>query len=276
MEEDYIQINKNLWDARTEIHKVGDFYDLDTFINDPTLNVLNKIELDLLGNLTGKRVLHLQCHFGMDSISLSRMGAEVVGIDFSPNAISLAKKLANELKSKTQFFESNVYDTVSTLKKNNIPLDFDIVFTSYGVIGWLPYLNEWAKNIYLSLQTGGNFIMAEFHPVIWMFDPNEEVWSPKYSYFNEEAIIEETLGTYTDRNANIKLKEITWNHSLSDVFTALIDSRLTICNFKEFDYSNYNCFTNMISCRIKEENKEVYRFHNISGMPITYCIKAIK
>ena len=276
MEEDYIQINKALWDARTDIHKEGEFYDLDTFIKDPTLNVLNKIELDQLGNLTGKRVLHLQCHFGMDTISLSRLGAEVVGIDFSPKAIELARKLASQLKSNAQFFETDVFNTVSTLKKNNIPLDFDIVFTSYGVIGWLPNLNEWGKIINSTLKPQGIFVMAEFHPFIWMYEPNAGDWSPRYSYFNEAAIIEETSGTYSDRNADIKMKEITWNHSLSDVFTALFDSRLLIYNFKEFDYSNYNCFSNMISCKIKDEHKEVFRFRNISGIPITYCISAAK
>jgi 2-polyprenyl-3-methyl-5-hydroxy-6-metoxy-1,4-benzoquinol methylase len=139
-EENYIEINRQSWNNRTEVHLKSEFYDLAGFLNGKTS--LNEIELNLLGDITGKTILHLQCHFGQDTISLSRLGANVTGVDFAEKAIESAKQLAKDTNSNTKFICCDIYDL-----SNHIDEKFDIVFTSYGTIGWLPDLDKWAKII---------------------------------------------------------------------------------------------------------------------------------
>ena len=148
-------------------------------------------------------------------MSLSRMGANVTAVDFSESAIQKAKEFSIKLDLDTKFICCNVYDLPNYLNQK-----FDLVFTSYGVIGWLPDLDKWAKIISHFLKPNGNFIMAEFHPAIWMFD--DEIKEVAYSYFNTGAIIEQESGTYANRNANINEKYVMWNHSLSEVLNNLL------------------------------------------------------
>jgi 2-polyprenyl-3-methyl-5-hydroxy-6-metoxy-1,4-benzoquinol methylase len=155
--------NKPLWNQRTAIHKDSEFYDLAGFR--AGANVLTPIELNEIGDVKGKSLLHLQCHFGMDTLNFSRLGAKCTGIDLSDDAIKLAQQINDELKLDAKFVCCNVYDTSEYVKEQ-----FDIVFTSYGVIGWLPDLDKWAKMIAEKLKPDGFFYMAEFHPVVWMFD----------------------------------------------------------------------------------------------------------
>jgi len=194
------------------------------------------------------------------------LGAKATGVDFSDKAIDLAKDLNEELKLDANFICSNVYDLKENLNKN-----FDIVFTSYGTIGWLPDLNKWAEIISYFLKPDGIFFLAEFHPVVWMFD--EKVKNLKYSYFNSDQPIEETLeGTYPDRKADIKMTEYGWNHSLDEVFNSLKNNGLVIESFNEYPFSFYNCFPNMIK---GEDNFwRIKGYENI--IPMMYSIKAMK
>jgi len=194
----FFEANKQLWNRRTAVHKDSDFYDLAGF--KAGKNSLTPVELEELGDVRGKSLLHLQCHFGIDTLSLARMGARCTGIDLSNDAIKLAKELNDELKLDATFICCNVYDTSKYVLEM-----FDIVFTSYGVIGWLPGLAPWAKVVAERLKPGGFFYMAEFHPVVWMFD--DDFTHIKYAYENKEVIVTENEGTYTDRNAVIKGKE---------------------------------------------------------------------
>lgn len=145
--ENYLDINRNSWNARVEPHLKSDFYFLEDFIKGR--NSLNSIELDLLGDVKGKSILHLQCHFGQDSISLSRMGAKVTGIDLSDKAIDAAEDLARKCGTDTKFICSDVYNLPTVLKE-----EYDIVFTSYGTIGWLPDLDQWADVVSHIFETG--------------------------------------------------------------------------------------------------------------------------
>jgi len=233
----YLEINQNLWNKKTDIHFESDFYNVKDFIKGKSS--LNSIELDLLGDIKGKSVLHLQCHFGMDSISLARLGAKVTAIDLSDRAIEKARELAEQTNTEVEFIQSDVLNLKEVLNDT-----FDIVFTSYGTIGWLPDMNKWAEVVAHFMKPQGQFIMAEFHPVIWMFD--YDFTKVEYGYFNSGAIVEELEGTYTDENTSsaIKEKSISWNHTLSDVMQALLNQNLTIFHFKEYDYSPYNCFNN--------------------------------
>ena len=161
--QEYFKANQELWNQRTRIHKDSDFYNLSSFKKGE--NALTSIELAELGDVIGKTILHLQCHFGMDSLSWSRMGAEVTGVDLSDEAIKEANKLNDELGLNATFICSNVYDLKEHLDKK-----FDIVFTSYGTIGWLPDLDKWAAIISHFLKEGGIFYIADFHLVVLMFD----------------------------------------------------------------------------------------------------------
>ena len=134
----YIEINKNSWNKRTAVHLKSEFYDQEKFLKGQSS--LNDIELNLLGNIEGKSILHLQCHFGQDSISLSRLGAKVSGVDLSDKAIEAARQIAKETNENTNFICCDIYDLPKFLNQQ-----FDIVFTSYGTIGWLPHLGKWAK-----------------------------------------------------------------------------------------------------------------------------------
>src|SRR5690606_35827712 len=169
----YLQINKDSWNRRTAHHVESEFYDLKGFLSGNTS--LNSIELELLGDIQGKSILHLQCHFGQDTISLSRLGAHVVGVDLSDKAIESAKQIAKETQSNTRFICCDIYDL-----PNHLDEKFDIVFTSYGVIGWLPDLGKWAEIISNYLKPNGQFVFVEFHPVVWMFDDNFEKIGYRY------------------------------------------------------------------------------------------------
>ncbi len=236
----FFEINKQTWNNKTPVHAVSKFYDGDAFAK--ARNSLNSYELNALPEVKGKSLLHLQCHFGQDSLSWAARGAEVTGVDISNVAISKASELSAELNIPADFVCCNVLETSRYVQKQ-----FDIVFTSYGVIGWLPDLKPWAKMIAERLRKGGTFYMAEFHPIAWMYEYLDDKPILKYHYDQSEVIYEEYKGTYADADADITSKEYTWNHSLSNVIQALIDAGLSVVNFTEHDGSPYEVFPEMES-----------------------------
>lgn len=257
----YIEKNKKAWNDKTAVHVASDFYNMQSFLAGNS--TLNDIELSLLGDVKGKSILHLQCHFGQDSISLSRMGANVTGADLSDAAIAKAKAIATELNTTTQFVCSDIYELPT-----NLNAQFDIVFTSYGTIGWLPNLDKWAAVIRHFLKPGGKFIMADFHPVIWMYDNDFQY--VQYNYFKDEPIVETLSGTYADKDAPITTETISWNHSLSEIFEALLKHGLKIAHFGEYNYSPYNCLNGM-----EEFEKGKFRIKAFGNkVPILYSIVA--
>lgn len=259
----YIEVNKKLWNERTAYHINSDFYDMPGFLAGATS--LKEPELQLLGQVKDKTLLHLQCHFGQDTLSLARMDANVTGVDFSDAAIDKAKALAAQLNLPAQFVCCDVYDT-----RKYVPEQFDIVFTSYGVVGWLPKLEPWAKIVADSLKLDGSFVFAEFHPAMWMLDSNFE--KIVYSYFNREVIIEQEEGTYADRSAALNHHSITWNHSLHEVIQSLLDTGLKLESFMEYDWSPYNIFNNGTEL---EHGKYVVK--GLDGiLPLVYTLKMTK
>ncbi len=165
--EQYFEANRQIWNLRTEVHKTSAFYDVEGWKKGKTS--LNDIELREVGDVTGKKLLHLQCHFGQDTLSWARLGARVTGCDLSDNAIAYARQLAREAGLKARFVRCNVYDLSRYLGGK-----YDIVFASYGVVGWLPDLEPWAAVIARFVKKGGFFYLAEFHPVVWMLDEKME------------------------------------------------------------------------------------------------------
>lgn len=260
---DYIKTNKQTWNNKTAIHIESEFYNNKSFLEGKS--TLNSIELSLLGDLNNKRILHLQCHFGQDTMTFSRLGAKATGIDFSDKAIEKARAFSEKLNLDTTFICCDIYDIPNHLDEN-----FDIVFTSYGTIGWLPDIDKWAAVVSHFLKPKGRFIMADFHPVIWMFDNDfKKIF---YSYFNIESIIEFESGTYADKNSKIETKTITWNHPTSEVLNALIQSGLEINSFNEYDYSPYNCFN-----QTEEFEKGKFRIKHLGNkIPMVFSIEATK
>lgn len=259
----YIAINRQAWNSKTDAHIKSDFYDVEGFLKGKSS--LNEIELNLLGNIQGKSILHMQCHFGQDSISLNRLGAEVTGVDLSDIAIDQANKLTKDANAHARFICSDIYAL-----PDNLDEQFDIVYTSYGVIGWLPDLDKWAQVISKFLKPNGQLVFVEFHPFVWMYDKDfKEI---AYRYFNSGAIVESESGTYADKTADIAPTTIAWNHSLSEVFNSLINNGLTISSFDEYDYSPYNCFDNTI-----EYEPGKYRIAHLGDkIPMVYAITAFK
>lgn len=260
----FIESNKKLWDSWTKLHSStkNRGYDIEAFKAGKT--DLQKIELAELGNVTGKSLLHLQCHFGLDTLSWAREGAIVTGIDLSSEGIQTAKKISEECEINADFICSNIYDLPKVLDKK-----FDIVFTSYGALNWLYDIDEWAKIVAHYLKSNGTFYMVEFHPFTFMFDDNWENISNSY-FFNENPIITEEKGSYANREADFSETAYEWAHPLGDVITALRKVGLIIDFVHEFPYNPFDCFPNLEETKegeytIKGKNK---------GIPLTYSIKA--
>lgn len=260
-EHDYISTNKVLWDAKTDVHTDSEFYNNTDFLNGKSS--LNDIELALLGDISGKSVLHLQCHFGQDTLSLARMGANATGVDLSDAAISKARELNDTLGLQAKFVCSDIYQLPEVLDEK-----FDIVFSSYGTIVWLPDLSKWADVIVRFLKPGGAFIFADFHPYMMMYD--DDLKGIQYPYFNRGPIIETEAGTYADRKADIRLESVTWNHNLAEVMQSLTKAGLTIDSFHEYDYAPYPAFGNM-----KQTGERKYEVEGKEGLfPLVYALRA--
>jgi SAM-dependent methyltransferase len=260
---DYSTINKQSWNNRTETHLKSAFYDMEGFLQGNTS--LNAIELGLLGDVSGKSVLHLQCHFGQDTLSLERLGATVTGVDLSDKAIANARKIAQDMNSQAQFICCDLYDL-----EQHLDQQFDLVFTSYGTITWLPDLDKWARLIARFLKPNGKLVFVEFHPVVWMFDDDFDTIG--YSYFNKGPIVETENGTYADKEAAISQDYVVWNHSLSEVMGSLLQHGMVLHDFQEYEYSPYNCFNKVITVEPKN-----YAIAHLEGkIPMVYSIVAQK
>ncbi|WP_235297923.1 class I SAM-dependent methyltransferase [Portibacter marinus] len=260
---DYLLTNKDSWNKKVDLHIASEFYQQQKFLEGQSS--LNSIETELIGLVKGKSILHLQCHFGQDSLSLQRMGAQVTGVDFSEQAILRAREVNEKLGLSAQFVCCDLYELSRFLDQ-----EFDLVFTSYGTIGWLPDIHEWARLVSKFTRQGGRFILVEFHPLVWMFD--DDLKYIKYSYFNREPIVEVENGSYADTTADIESTSITWNHSMSSVIDALLQEGFSLQTLKEYDYSPYYCFANMI-----EFESGKYRIKHLEDkIPLVYALSALK
>jgi SAM-dependent methyltransferase len=237
MVQSYFDQNRESWNKRTAIHLGSQFYNVEAWLEHK--NSLMPIELAALGDLHGKSVLHLQCHFGQDTLSLAQLGATVTGVDISDAAIAAARDLAVKAGLDGTFVCCNVLDT-----RSHVFEQFDLVFTSYGTIGWLPDLQPWAKVIADSIKPGGRFLIVDFHPVLWMMD--DGFTHLKYPYFNRELIESVQNGSYTDGGADIEIRDFSWNHGLSEIMQPLLAEGLQLTQFQEFTYSPYACFANSV------------------------------
>jgi SAM-dependent methyltransferase len=267
--DEYMKANKELWDKLAKIHNKSEFYDVEGFLKGN--QTLDSIELEELPDLVGKKLLHLQCHFGMDTLSLARLGADATGVDFSSEAIDLAKELSKTAKVDAKFVCSNIYDL-----RENLEGQFDIVFTSGGVIMWLPDLEEWARIITHFLKPRGVFYIREFHPFGYVFDDEKGVTNlrVRYPYFQDkEPLSFKDEGTYADEDADTgKMRSYEWNHPISRIINVLINAGLTIDFFHEFPMITYKALPFMVE---KEPGRWFLPEHE-DKVPFMFSIKATK
>ncbi|MDB9754771.1 class I SAM-dependent methyltransferase [Winogradskyella sp.] len=259
----YFDVNKATWNKKVDVHAQSDMYNMEAFKAGKTS--LMPYEIKALGHVNGKSLLHLQCHFGQDTLSWSRLGAKCVGVDLSDEGVKLAQQLNNDLKLDAEFVCCNVLDTSKHVSKT-----FDIVFTSYGTIGWLPDLKPWAKMIAERLNVGGTFYIVEFHPIIWMFDYIDGVSKMKYHYNRKEVIYDEYEGTYANQSSKMVSKEYGWNHGLSEIINALIEAGLDIEYLNEYDESPYDVFPDLVKL-----DNGMYKLKD-QLFPMLFEIKATK
>ena len=236
---EYFETNRATWNEKVKVHTKSAFYNIEAFKKGKSS--LNVYELEALGDVKGKSLLHLQCHFGQDTLSWARRGAVCTGVDISDEGIAYAKKLAQELQIPADFVCCNVLDTSTYISKK-----FDIIFSSYGTIGWLPNLKPWGKMIAERLKPGGVFYIIDFHPIVWMFDYTEGSPKIKYGYHQEDVIYEEYEGTYADTTSKMISKEYGWNHGLGDVVNALAITGLKVEYLNEYDESPYDILPDLI------------------------------
>ncbi len=267
--EDYLEANRQYFNSLTPIHQKSDFYDVEGFKAGKT--TLTPIELKELGDVSGRSLLHLQCHFGLDTMSWARLGAQVTGTDFSDRAIDLAHSLSLETVIPANFVCCNIYDLPDHLGEQ-----FDIVFTSQGVVSWLPDLDRWAEVVSHFLRPGGTFYMLELHPFAMVFDAlagSTELKAQTLYFHPPEPARFLAEGTYADSDARIAPRPIyEWTHSMSAILNALTCAGLRIEYLHEFPYCFYQHFSGMA-----RGEDGWWRLTACDGMiPLMFSLKATK
>jgi len=242
--DEYRLANRSNWDARVDLHYGSDEYGISRFISDPDhLSDVVSYDRDKLGDVAGKRLLHLQCHIGTDTISWARLGAEVTGADLSPMSIEAARRLSEESGTPARFVISELYDTPEDIDEK-----FDIVYTGVGAICWLPDIKEWAKVVASFLVPEGRFYMREGHPMMWAldFDDPEEL-RVTLSYFETvEPDAEEEHETYAGEGKVSSPLNYGWNHGIGETINALIQAGLRIDRVEEYDECEWQGLAQMV------------------------------
>jgi SAM-dependent methyltransferase len=242
-------------------------------------------EMELLGDITGLSLLHLQCNAGQDTLSLAKLGAIVTGVDISDEAIAFAQKLSHESSIPAMFHRADVYDWLEEAPQGNER--FDIVFCSYGALCWLSNLKIWANGIASVLKSGGRFVMVEFHPITLIFDWD---WTHKFPYFSEGKPLtwKDGIGDYVANSDEAltpcgyekgienfrnpyRTHEFTWG--IGEVVTALLEAGLMLEVLKEYPYTN--------GCKIFERMREtpgrrMVPPEDVPNLPLMYAIAARK
>lgn len=269
MSNDAKNLNRQFWDERVAIHVGSGFYDVEGFKAGRIS--LGPDEVRDLGDVRAKRLVHLQCHFGLDTLSWARLGAEVTGLDFSETAVDAARRLALETGLRADFVQGDVYDAPVLLGGG-----FDVVYTGIGALCWLPDIDRWAKVVADLLRPGGELYLVEFHPAIWGLEPNAVTGAPevRYDYFTrpggERVAVE---GSYAQTDAATAHNQtVEWNHNLGSVVTALIRAGLDIRELRESDASYMQRFPFMVQGDDGHWRAPPER----PNLPMMYTLRAVK
>lgn len=263
---EFMNQNRRHWDELVPIHTRSQFYGVDDF--KAGVNKLNPLELGEVGDVDGKNLLHLQCHFGLDTLSWARLGAYVTGMDYSEEAIAAAKQLASECHLDARFVCCNLYDL-----PQNLLGQYDIVYTSYGVLSWLPDIPRWAQIAASYVKPGGFFYIAEIHPFAMVFDDEAQSLQYRYPYFLKEALKFEVAGSYADPTAETHVNvEYGWNYTLGEIVTSLIENGLTIEFLHEFPFTVYQQLPFLVP-----DGNGIWNFPDgAKPIPLMFSLKASK
>jgi SAM-dependent methyltransferase len=264
----YRESNRKLWNDWAELHAKSDFYDVEGF--KAGKSSFKPLELEELGDVRGKSLLHLQCHFGKDTLSWARLGAQVTGVDWSDKAIALARSLSEETNIPATFIESDIYQLPNVLSGQ-----FDIDFTSNAELGWLHDIPAWGQVVGHFVKPGGTFYIAEFHPFMQVFDETDETEHPRaiYPYFQgQEPLKFDVQGSYALPASEYQGVEYGWNHTIGEIINSLIAAGLQIEFLHEFNYSGIRSFPAMT-----QGEDGLWRFPNEPNiLPMLFSLKATK
>jgi SAM-dependent methyltransferase len=259
--------NRAMWDERVPIHVDGDFYRVDDFRSGLQRLAVRPFEVDELGDVAGRSLLHLQCHFGLDTLSWARLGAVVTGLDFSGPAVDAARSLAAETVIDAQFVRADLYDAVTALDGHQ----FDVVYTGKGALVWLPDIERWAQTCEALVAPGGTFYLSEFHPVADMY--GWESLELEHSYFARGPLYDDSPGTYADLDApTVHNASYEWQHPLGTVVTALVDAGLRI----EFLHEHpFTLFPRWPFLQRRDDGSFVLP-PGMPDLPLMYSLRAVK
>ncbi|MFJ8430974.1 class I SAM-dependent methyltransferase [Kitasatospora sp. NPDC094019] len=262
--EDWLATNRANWDGRVPVHTASDFYDLPGFVSGD--EALRGFELAEVGDVSGKSLLHLQCHIGLDTLSWARHGATVTGLDFSAPAVEAATELAGKIGADTaRFVVSDVYEAVTALDGQT----FDIVYTGLGALCWLPDIERWARTAASLVAPGGFLYLAEFHPFgDTLGDDGRTV---EYDYFDRDATVWDDPSTYTDGEVSSSATTtVEWQHGIGEVLSALVAEGLRVEFLHEHDFTLFPRFPVL-------ERDRGFRFPaGQPRVPLMYSIRASK
>ena len=270
---EWSRANRANWDERVGVHLGPDGYALaDLRAGRGRLHSIEQAELP---PVMGQRVLHLQCHFGADSLRLAQQGAEVVALDFSPAAITAARVLADELglADRARFIEADVYDTAQAIPQ---PHAFDMVFVTWGAITWLPDITRWARIVAAMLRPGGQLYLAEGHPVAHVFDDAARAADGRPGffapYFLREPIIDDDPRDYADPQARlVHARTYNWIHPLGRVVTELIEAGMTLDWLHEHDAVTWRMFECLV-----EDTTGLFRWPDKPWLPLAFSLLATR
>jgi SAM-dependent methyltransferase len=271
---EYVRNNLAMWDDRAAAHAASPQYQVQQFIDDPGhLSDVVRFDLPLLGSVEGLRGVHLQCHIGTDTLSLSRLGARMTGLDFSPAALAEARRLAEATGADADFVEGDVYAAANLMGMHA----FDLVFTGIGALCWLPSVSQWAQVVADLLKPGGRLFIREGHPMLWAIDERRaDALVVDYAYFEtEEPFDDDEAGTYveTDVRFDHNLSH-TWNHGLGEIVTALLEVDMQITGLVEHDSVPWDALEPGVM--VMDEAGEYRLRERPERLACTYTLQAVK
>ena len=260
------EANRANWDERVPIHVGGDFYGVEAFKAGE--EHLRPFEIEEMGDVSGRDLLHLQCHFGKDTLGWARRGARVTGLDFSAPALEAARGLAAEMGLDAEFVRSDVYEANEALDSRT----FDVVYTGIGALIWLPDVRRWAEVVAGLVRPGGFLYLSELHPFTDIFGDDD--LAVEHDYFHrEEPDVWDEPGTYADFDAEtVNNRTYEWQHTLGDVVSALIDAGFVLEFLHEHDYTLFRRWP-----FLERSGFDTYRLpEGKPRIPLTYSLRAKK
>jgi len=273
--DEYLALNRAMWDERAPAHAASPDYGVERYVADPThLSDVVSFDRPRLGDLTGLRGAHLQCHIGTDTLSLARLGARMTGLDLSPVSLAQARRLATDAGADVEYVEADTYSAPAALDGRT----FDLVYTGVGALCWLPDVARWAQVVVDLLRPGGRLFIREGHPVLWSlaYDRADDLLVLEYPYVERpEPDLDDTDGTYVETEATFTAnRSYSWNHGLGEIVTALLDRGMRITMLVEHDSVPWDPFDRATFERIGGGE---YRLADRPWrLPHTYTLQAVK